>query len=332
MQKKPITVVGVVVLSVFVTFSKFSLAFEALPAAPPIPDRNKMTDAKIELGKQLFFDGRLSKDGKVSCNTCHNAQGSGTDNLPFSKGVGGQLGGRNSPTVLNSGFWSVQFWDGRAPTLEEQAKGPLLNPVEMAMKDHDQVVKVVSGIKGYQNSFKEVFGVGPTEINVDHIADSIAAFERTLVTPNAPYDKFVNGDEKAISASAKRGLELVKTVGCVACHNGPLFNSPAYMRFPTIPGSNYDKKYGFSKDLGRFNVTQKEEDKNFWRVPSLRNVAVTAPYFHNGSVKTLNEAVKVMAKTQLGKDLKNNEAADITEFLKTLTGDKPKFQPPKLPL
>lgn len=311
-----------------------SMEWAALPAQAPVPKDNPMTPEKIELGKLLFFDTRLSANSKLSCNTCHNVLGSGTDNLQFSKGINDQLGGRNSPTVWNSGFWSVQFWDGRAASLEEQAKGPITNPVEMGMKDHNVVVAAVKNVKAYGQLFSKVFG-GSDPINIDNIAKAIAAFERTLITPNSPVDKFLNGDKKALTSAAQRGMELVKTVGCNACHSGPHFNGPPmamgqgfYQRFPLFTDNKYEKKYNFSKDLGRYEVTKDESDKNAFRVMSWRNISETAPYFHNGAVKTLDEAVRVMAKTQLNKDLKNSEVADIVAFLKALKGERPKITAP----
>lgn len=323
-----------------ITLGAFSLsakAMEILPEAPPIPKDNPMTPEKISLGKQLYFDPRLSKTGKVSCNTCHDATGSGTDNLRVSFGIDRKTGKRNSPTVWNSAFMSVQFWDGRAATLEEQAKGPLTNPVEMAMDNHDTVVKRIAKISGYQEQFKKVFG-GENSLNIDNTVKAIAAYERTLITPNSPFDRYMKGDRKAMSAQAIRGMELAKNVGCTSCHGGPNFAGPTlpvgtgfYMKFPTMPGTDYEKKYNLSEDLGRYEHTGKEQDKNMWRVPTWRNIALTGPYFHNGSVKTLDEAVLVMAKTQLAKDLKPNEVADIVAFLKSLNGVRPKQTKPELP-
>jgi cytochrome c peroxidase len=294
-----------------------------------------MTPAKIELGKKLYFDPRLSKTGKVSCNTCHDVNGSGTDNKPLSAGVNGLLGGRNSPTVWNAAFWNVQFWDGRSKSLEDQAKGPMINPVEMGMGDHSFVIQSLSKVDGYQKEFSAVFGTDQP-FNIENVAQAIAAYERTLITPDSPFDLYLKGNKKALNPSAKRGMALVKSIGCIACHNGPHFNGPSiptgfYMKFPTIPGSEYERKYELAKDLGRFEVTKNEGDKNFWRVPSWRNVELTAPYFHNGKVATLDEAVRVMAKTQLARDLKETDVSDIVAFLKTLTGKRVPQSFPKLP-
>lgn len=319
-------------------YANVSLAFEALPAKPPIPKDNPMTKEKIELGKQLFFDPRLSKDGTVSCNSCHNVMASGTDNRPVSVGVDAQKGGRSAPTVWNAAFLTTQFWDGRAATLEDQAKGPILNPIEMGMPNPEEVVKRIKNIPGYVSQFKNVFG-GKDPVNYDNIAKAIATFERTLITPNSDFDRYVKGDKKALSASAKRGMKLVESVGCTSCHSGPNFSGPANMKigqgffqkFPTYPGTKYDKKYDLMSDTGLASVTKKDSDKNMWRVPTWRNVAMTAPYFHNGSVATLDEAVRVMAKTQLDKNLKDKEVEDIVSFLNSLTGEFPKISMPRLP-
>lgn len=311
-------------------------AFEALPDMPPIPSDNPMTPAKIQLGHQLYFDKRLSRTNTVSCNSCHEVGGSGTDNQPFSTGVEGKKGGRNAPTVWNSAFLSVQFWDGRAATLEEQAKGPMINPVEMGMTSHDEVISRIAKVKGYQKEFKEVFG--DNALTIDNVARAIASYERTLITPNSAFDRFIKGDKKAMSEQAQRGMGLVQTVGCTSCHMGPNFSGPPlppgngfFQKFPVYPGSQYEGQYKLVEDLGRFTVTHQETDKHLWRVPTWRNIALTAPYFHNGSVKTLDEAVRVMAKVQLDKTLKDAEVQDIVAFLQSLTGDRPHQTQPKLP-
>lgn len=289
-----------------------------------------------ELGKTLYFDPRLSVDGTISCNSCHNVMGAGEDNQPTSMGVRGQHGGRSSPTVFNSTFLSVQFWDGRAKDLEEQAKGPLINPVEMGNKDHKEVVSRVSRVPGYVAMFESVFG--KRSVNIDNMVKAIAAYEKTLTTLNSPFDEFKKGNTKVLSALAQKGYNTFQTVGCVTCHSGDHMAGPAlpvgtgfYMKFPTFDGTDYDKKYKFSKDLGRFEVTKKEEDKHMFRVPTLRNIALTAPYFHNGAVKTLEEAVRVMAKTQLNRDLKSDEVKSLVAFLESLSGAIPAQTMPTLP-
>ncbi|RME15426.1 MAG: cytochrome-c peroxidase [Bdellovibrio sp.] len=321
----------------FLMFSSPLQATSPLPEQPPIPKDNPLTKEKIELGKQLFFDPRLSLTGTVSCNSCHNVMSSGTDNTATSTGVFGKKGGRNAPTVWNSAFLTVQFWDGRAASLEEQAKGPLVNPVEMGMKNHQAVVKRIKKIDGYVKQFKKVFK-GRNPVTIDNVAKAIAAYERTLITVNSPFDRYLKGDKKALSASAKRGWKKFQEIGCISCHSGPNFSGPTktmgvgfFMKFPTFPGSQYDKKYRLLEDKGRYEVTKKEEDKHMWRVPTLRNVALTAPYFHNGAVKTLPEAVRVMAKTQLNKTLSSQDVKDLVSFLKSLTGEFPKQTMPRLP-
>jgi cytochrome c peroxidase len=229
----------------------------------------------------------------------------------------------------------VQFWDGRAPSLEEQAKGPLANPVEMGMASHHVLMKRINEIPGYAQMFKDAFG--GEKISIDNAVKAIASYERTLLTPNSPFDRYAKGESKALSEQAVRGMQTVEKVGCIACHNGPNFAGPElpmgtgfYQKFPTFP-SDYDKKYHFSKDLGRFEFTKKAADKHMFRVPTWRNVALTAPYFHNGAVKTLDEAVRVMAKTQLNKTLSDQDVSDIVAFLDSLTGEFPKQELPRLP-
>lgn len=303
-----------------------------------IPKDNAQSVAKIELGKKLYFDPRLSKDGNISCNSCHNVMAGGDDDSSFSVGHKGQFGGRNAPTVWNSSYNTVQFWDGRAVSLEEQAKGPLTNPVEMAMEGHDVVVSRVKGYPQYVEEFTKVFGKN-NPVTIDNLAKAIASFERTLVAYNSPYDKFKAGNKKAMSALAQQGMKLVEEVGCTACHSGVNFNGGEnvkmgegfYQKFPTFEDSAIEKQYAFSKDLGRYEVTKNADDKNMWRVPTWRNIEVTAPYFHNGSVKTLDEAVRVMAKLQLDKVLKPEETKAIVAFLNSLTGEFPKVTAPKLP-
>ncbi len=325
-------------LSALVGANAFSSSsMEAIPLKPVHPVENPGDPKKIELGKMLFFDARLSASGTVSCNSCHAVENSGTDNLSFSTGIEGKKGGRNSPTVFNAALSSVQFWDGRANTLEDQAKGPMINPVEMGNSDHNQVIDRIKKIPGYEAHFKKVFP-GSNSINIENVAKAIAAFERTLLTPS-PVDEYLRGKKTALSSEAIRGMKLVETVGCTSCHTGVNFNGPTalpkgigfYQKFPTYTDNEYVKKYDLLKDKGRFEVTKTAEDEHMYRVASWRNVAITAPYFHNGSVKTLDEAVRVMAKTQLNVNLKDNEVSDIVAFLESLTGKRPKIDLPQLP-
>lgn len=291
-----------------------------------------------ELGKKLFFDPRLSVDGTVSCNSCHNTMLGGEDNRAFSAGVKGQLGGRSSPTVWNSKFNSVFFWDGRAASLEEQAKGPLTNPVEMGMPSHATVVERLKSLPGYQSEFAKVFGK-KNPVTIDNVAKAIADFERTLIATDSPYDRYMKGNKKALNDAQIAGMKTFESTGCVACHSGENFNGPKlndgigfFMKFPTFENNDYVTKYGFKKDTGRYEVTKNENDKHMWRVPTLRNVAMTAPYFHNGSVKTLDQAVKVMAKVQLNKDLSDSDTKSITIFLESLTSPTPQIVAPRLPI
>jgi cytochrome c peroxidase len=293
--------------------------FKLLPFLPlvasaqtlaPLPQPGHLDD-KAELGRQLFFDKRLSIDGTVACASCHNLSKGGDDSpSAVSKGVFGRIGSRNAPTVWNASLNNFFFWDGRAKSLEEQAKGPLTNPVEMGNPDMASLVARLNGMKAYP---------GITE---EKLLSAIAAFERTLITPNSRLDKYLNGNNGALNAQEKRGLMTFTQVGCIECHNGALLaDTKDFERFPRFAGSIYETKYALTLDKGRYNVTHNEKDMHRYKVPTLRNVALTAPYFHNGSVKTLDEAVRVMGKTQLNADLSEEEVKDIVAFLKTATGE-----------
>ncbi len=311
--------------------------WQALPEVAPAPADNPTTAEKVELGKALYFDPRISSTGTVSCNSCHNVMAGGDDNRPVSMGVHGKKGGRSAPTVWNSAFYSTQFWDGRANTLEDQAKGPMTNPVEMGMKDHNAVMARLKKIDGYKPMFKKAFG--NDKMTIDQAVKAIAAYERTLITPNSAYDKFVKGDKSALSTQQQRGMKLFAEVGCVSCHSGPAFNgqqgvaigTPVLMKFPTFENNAYVKQYDLKADKGRKNVTGSQADAHMFRVPTLRNVALTAPYFHNGKVRDLSTAVKVMGKTQLNRDLEKQQVEDIVAFLNGLTGEFPAQTLPRLP-
>ncbi len=319
--------------------SAWAGSWEALPKKAPVPADNPGTVAQVELGRKLYFDPRLSLDGTVSCNSCHNVMSGGDDNRATSAGIRGQNGGRSAPTVWNSAFLSVQFWDGRANTLEDQAKGPITNPIEMGMPSHDAAIARLREIPGYITEFEKAYGgKGAEAVTIDHVAKAIAAYERTLITPNTPYDRYVRGEKKALSDQQVRGMKLVETTGCLSCHMGANFSGPPlpigtgfFQKFPVHPDSVIEKKYKFTKDLGRAEVTKKESDENFYRVPTWRNVSLTAPYFHNGAVATLDEAVRVMAKLQLNKELTDAEVADIVAFLNGLSGGFPEQKMPRLP-
>ncbi len=305
-------------------------AAESLPKEAPAPADNPTTEAKVELGQMLYHDPRLSSTGTVSCASCHNTMLGGEDNRPNSMGVNGQTGGRSAPTVWNAAFSKVQFWDGRAASLEDQAAGPVTNPIEMGMKSWDDVVVRLKSIEGYQQAFEQAFG--KDSISKDNATKAIAAYERTLITPNSPYDKYVDGDKAALTEQQVRGMEKVAELGCTSCHSGPAFNGGgAFQRFPVNTNGYFEAQYHFKKDKGLAEVTKNEADAHLWKVPTLRNVALTAPYFHNGSVKTLDKAVTLMGKLQLGKDLSKEEVADIVAFLNALTGEFPKQKMPTLP-
>ncbi len=292
---------------------------------------------KVELGKKLFFDPRLSKTANVSCNSCHNVSLSGDDSRPTSVGIRGQLGGRNAPTVWNAALNTVQFWDGRAATLKDQAKGPLTNPIEMGMESHEAVVNRLKSIPGYVEEFKKIYS-DKDSLTIENVAEAIASFEETLVVKNSAYDRYIKGDKTALSPEAKKGFDTFNSMGCVTCHSGANFSGPAtkvgtgfYMKFPVFPDATIESKYRFSKDLGRFEVTKIESDKFTYRVPSLRNVAMTAPYFHNGSVNDLKEAIRIMAKVQLNRTIDEGELNSIAAFLGSLSDKLPVISAPRLP-
>ena len=313
-------------------------AFEPLPLQPPpAPADNPSSAAKVTLGKQLFFDPRLSIDGTLSCNSCHDVNGNGTDSRAVSIGVGGHLGTRSAPTVWNTVFISSHFWDGRARTLEEQAKGPILNPIEMGMPHKEATVERIREIPGYRTAFAEVFG-GKNPVTMDNIAKAIATYERTLTTPNSPLDQYLRGDKTALSPATIEGMQEFEKLGCHRCHTGPAFAGPANMPtgeafmewFPAFT-SRYVKEYHLRDDLGRNNEVHSRPATGKWRVPTLRNIALTAPYFHNGSVKTLDKAVRVMARVQLNRDISDHQAEILVAFLKSLTGEFVVQTPPQLP-
>ncbi len=322
--------IRLLVTALALTGSMAVVAAEALPTTAPAPADNPTTAEKVALGQMLYHDPRLSSSGTVSCASCHNTMLGGEDNRGGSVGVGGQVGGRSAPTVWNAAFNQVQFWDGRAASLEEQAAGPVTNPIEMGMKSWDDVVARLKTIEGYKTAFEKAFG--KDSISKDNATKAIAAYERTLITPNSPYDRYVKGDTSAMTEQQVRGMNKAVELGCTGCHSGPAFNGPGtFQKFPVNDNGYFEAQYHFKKDKGRAEVTGKQEDEHFWKVPTLRNIALTAPYFHNGKVKSLDTAVKLMAKLQLGKDLSNEETADIVAFLNALTGEFPAQKMPRLP-
>lgn len=269
----------------------------------------------VDLGRMLYHEKRLSKSHEIACNSCHLVDAFGVDNQPTSSGHKGERGGRNSPTTFNAALQFVQFWDGRAPTIEEQAKGPVLNPIEMAMPDETFVLKVLHSIPGYEAAFKAAFPGEADPITYDNMAKAIGAFERGLVTPSR-FDKYLAGDTSALTAEEQAGLDTFVTTGCTACHSGVLVGGGMYQKLGLV--KPYD-----TKDTGRMEVTKNEADRFMFKVPQLRNIAMTAPYFHDGSIATLEEAVRRMADHQLGKTLTDAEVASIVTFLNSLTGEVP---------
>ncbi len=323
MLKKAALLAGAVMVAVSTGFAsdadllkKAQTFFKPLPKEIPAPKDNPTTPEKVELGKKLYYDPRLSLSGVISCNTCHNLASYGVDNVETALGHEFKTGGRNSPTVLNAGFHVAQFWDGRAKTLEDQAKGPILAHVEMAMPNPEYVVAKLKTIPGYVEEFKKAFPNEKDPITYDNVAKAIAAFERTLVTPSR-FDEFLKGNTKALTKEEKEGLRLFIDKGCVGCHNGVAVGGGMFAKFGVF------KQYP-TYDLGKYKITKKEEDKYVFKVPSLRNIDRTYPYFHDGAVWSLREAVEIMAETQLGKKLSTEEADKIVAFLKSLTGDIPK--------
>ncbi|MEC5400086.1 cytochrome-c peroxidase [Uliginosibacterium sp. H1] len=290
----------------------------------PIKASVVTNQGEVELGKKLFFDPRLSKSGFISCNSCHNLSMGGTDNIKTSIGDRWQQGPINAPTVLNSSLNFVQFWDGRAKNLKEQAGGPIANPGEMAFT-HELAVDVLRSIPQYVNEFKRVYG-SSTTLDISQVTDAIAAFEETLVTPNARFDKWLKGDRKALNPMELAGYNLFKNSGCVGCHNGPAVGGNSFQKMGLV-----EPYKSTAKAEGRIAVTGKDADRFNFKVPTLRNVELTYPYFHDGEAETLEEAVDVMGRLQLGRKFTATENSEIVAFLKTLTGDQPRFMMPTLP-
>lgn len=324
--------------------------WQALPAAAPEPAGNPSTPEKVALGKQLFSETALSADGKLSCASCHDLYGkAGGDGRPTARGIAGQIGGRNSPTVWNTAFQAVLFWDGRAATLEEQAKGPILNPMEMGMPSAAAAEESIRQIPAYRAAFARAFGDAQA-ITLERIAAAIAAYERTLITPDTPFDRFVRGDRNALTPQQLRGMARFEAAGCIACHKGPNFSDASLLGgqiprriFPAL-SSAFETRFDLSPDKHAGGV-----ERGAWRIPSLRNVALTGPYFHNGSVEKLSDAVRIMASAQLGtsvdgaprpdgtlhwlpgeqvlsrverRNLSDSDVEDIVAFLNALSSDR----------
>ena len=290
------------------------------PVAPP-----KSIDlGKVELGKKLYFDPRLSKSGFISCNSCHNLSMGGTDNIKTSIGDKWQQGPINSPTVLNSSLNLAQFWDGRAPDLKAQAGGPIANPGEMAFS-HTLAIDMLASIPAYVREFKLVFGKDKPDI--DQVTEAIAEFEKTLVTPNSKFDQYLLGHKEALNKDELAGYKLFNESGCVACHNGPNLGGNSFQKMGVVEAYKGNKE-GVE---GRSAVSGKAIDRFNFKVPTLRNVELTYPYFHDGEAPTLTVAVDLMGKLQLGREYTKDENAKIVAFLKTLTGQQPQFALPVLP-
>ncbi|WP_226978099.1 cytochrome-c peroxidase [Vibrio navarrensis] len=317
--------IRVVTLAIAISsvFSTSALSSNRSEPVTPIAPAQEIHLGKAELGKKLYFDPRLSKSGFISCNSCHNLSMGGSDNLKTSIGHNWQQGPINSPTVLNSSLNIAQFWDGRAADLKEQAGGPIANPGEMAFT-HTLAIDVLQSIPQYVNEFKLVFG--KEKIDIDQVTDSIAEFEKTLVTPNSRFDQWLMGDDNAITQAELEGYQLFKNSGCVACHNGSSLGGTSFQKMGLIePYQTANSAEGLSA------VTGKDADRFKFKVPTLRNVALTYPYFHDGEAQTLTEAVDIMGRLQLGRTFTSDENQKIVAFLYTLTGDQPSFSLPILP-
>ncbi|RLK46482.1 cytochrome c peroxidase [Alkalispirillum mobile] len=301
-------------------YDQYADRFEPLPALPPIPADNSLTKEKIELGKMLFFEPRISSSGVISCATCHNPALGWADRIPRAVGHEGQVGERNTPTVLNSGFLESQFWDGREPDLEGQALGPIEDDIEMAM-DLDDALDRLEAFDEYQDAFSAAYPGEDAPITADNVAKALATFQRTLNTPNSPFDRYLRGDLDALTDKQKRGMAAFVDNGCIACHRGPALTDSQFHSIQ-VPGST---------DKGRYLITGDEADKYAFRTPTLRNVAVTYPYFNNGGVETLEEATQVMGREMLNREFDDETVAELVAFMESMTGEMPDFQVPALP-
>ena len=307
--------------------------FQPLPEKPMEPIGNPLTDAKIALGKRLFYDRRLSQTNTLSCNDCHILLTGGDDDRAYSQGPNNVLTKRSAPGLWNIGLQTVLYWDGRETTLESQALDHLSDRTIMGNSDLKDLSQRIEQDAGYRKAFKKAF-TGKHPISSNNIAKALASFQRALMAPNSAFDRYLRGDKNALSKTAIKGMQQFNESGCLACHFGTNFAGPApgpamnmgdgfYELFPNNLGSEYDQPLELTKDLGRFEFSKDPGEKHMWRVPSLRNIALTAPYFHNGSAKTLREAVKIMGKTQFKKDLDEEQIDEITAFLRSLTGELP---------
>lgn len=300
----------------FITLLSLSIYTTVLHAVDlvPIPEKMDVNVEKVNLGKKLFIDSILSKDHTLSCMSCHNLLTNGADTVAYTSGIDGKKGYFNAPTVYNAVFNFRQFWDGRAKNLKEQALNPIVNPVEMG-NNMEQVLDDLHASKEYPSLFKAIYKDGITK---DNLAEVLAEFEKTLITPNSKFDLYLKGDKYAVSEEVKKGYSLFKEKGCISCHNGVNIGGNLYNKFGIYKDAN-------SMALGRYNITKKEEDKYVFKVPSLRNISITAPYMHDGRATTLEEAINIMSKYQLGRPMKAEELRYIISFLQSLTGELPEI-------
>ena len=292
--------------------------FKPLPSAEEMQKLRPFTEEQVKLGHQLWYEPRLSKGNTVSCNSCHNLASAGVDNMPTSQGHKGQFGGRNSPTALNAALLGMQFWDGRAADVEEQAGGPLVNPVEMANDSQEAAAAKIAKIPEYQELFKTAFPEDGA-VSFKNITTALGAFERTLLTPTR-WDEYLKGNVSALSEQERKGVRAFMDNGCIACHSGVNLGGNSFQKFGLVKGPYWKFIEDPKRDKGRADVTKKTEDEFFFRVPGLRNVAKTYPYFHNGSVWELDKAVNIMGMAQLGKELSKEDTDNIVAFLNTLSG------------
>jgi cytochrome c peroxidase len=299
--------------------------FQPLPEMVP-SSSNQITDEKVALGRMLYYELRLSKSQKISCNSCHMLDKFGVDGQATSDGHNGRKGDRNAPTVYNAAGHFVQFWDGRAADVEEQAKGPVMNPLEMAMPSAKEVAVVLKSMPEYVQAFQKAFPDEKDPVTYENMAKAIGAFERKLITPSR-WDKFLQGDSQALSDQEKAGFNTFMETGCQACHSGAYVGGNMYQKLGLV------KTWPDSSDLGREKITKNEADRLVFKVPGLRNIAQTTPYYHNGKVENLEQAVSRMAEYQLGKNLEEAQVRSIVAWLKTLTGNIPTeyIKPPVLP-
>ncbi|MDD2898218.1 MAG: cytochrome-c peroxidase [Desulfuromonadaceae bacterium] len=308
--------------------SQAQMTFKPVPAKPPVLKNNPATPQKIELGKMLFFEPRLSSSNLISCNTCHNVGLGGVDIQETSTGHGWQKGPRNAPTVLNSVYNLAQFWDGRAEDLAAQAKGPVQASVEMH-NTPERVVETLKSIPGYLPLFTKAFPRDKDPITFDNMAKAIEVFEATLITPDSRFDSYLKGNRKALAAKEREGLKLFMAKGCSVCHNGINIGGAGYFTFGVKenPAANVRP----TEDLGRFKVTNTAADKYVFKSPSLRNIELTPPYFHSGKVWKLSDAVKIMGTAQIGISINEDETDKLVAFLLTLNGKQPKVVYPIMP-